>query len=321
MAAILVENLTKSFNGFKAVDSISLEVSEGEVFGLLGPNGAGKTTTIKILVTLLKPTSGKAFVAGYDVVKRAEEVRKRIGVVFQEPTLDLELTAVENLDFHGRLYGMDGRSRRRRIKEVLELVGLEDKANVLVKNFSGGMQRRLEIARGLMHEPEILFLDEPTLGLDVQTRRRIWEYIESLKESGVTVVITTHYIEEAERLCDRVAIIDLGRIIAIGSPNKLRKLVGGDLITLEVDGNVNFSDFNISIAEKVTVRNGIVEMTVKNGEEAIPLIIESLQSKGVKIKSVSLRRPTLEDVFVSLTGRRIRDEGEEWKFWLRMRRR
>jgi len=321
MAAILVENLTKSFNGFKAVDSINLEVSEGEVFGLLGPNGAGKTTTIKILVTLLKPTSGKAFVAGYDVVKRAEEVRKRIGVVFQEPTLDLELTAVENLDFHGRLYGMDGRSRRRRIKEVLELVGLEDKANVLVKNFSGGMQRRLEIARGLMHEPEILFLDEPTLGLDVQTRRRIWEYIESLKESGVTVVITTHYIEEAERLCDRVAIIDLGRIIAIGSPNKLRKLVGGDLITLEVDGNVNFSDFNISIAEKVTVRNGIVEMTVKNGEEAIPLIIESLQSKGVKIKSVSLRRPTLEDVFVSLTGRRIRDEGEEWKFWLRMRRR
>ncbi|AEA47730.1 ATP-binding cassette domain-containing protein [Archaeoglobus veneficus] len=321
MAAISVQRLTKDFNGFRAVDSVSFDVFEGEIFGLLGPNGAGKTTTVKMLVTLLKPTSGRATVAGYDVVRQADEVRKRIGIVFQEPTLDLELTAKENLDFHGRLYGMSKEERRKRIKEVLELVELEDRANVQVKKFSGGMQRRLEIARGLMHEPEILFLDEPTLGLDAQTRRKIWEYIESLKRKGVTVVLTTHYIEEAERLCDRVAIIDSGKIIALGTPNELKRSIGGDMLTFEIEGSEKGVNFDIGIAENVIIQNGVVEMTVKNGEETIPVVIEHLQREGVRIKSVNLRRPTLEDVFINLTGRKMREDGEEWKFWLRMRRR
>ncbi len=315
MAAIFVDNLTKSFNGFKALDSVSFEVGEGEIFGLLGPNGAGKTTAIKILVTLLRPSSGNVKVAGYDVVREADKVRRKIGVVFQEPTLDLELTAKENLDFHGRLYGMSREERRKRIAEVLELTGIKERADTLVKNFSGGMQRRLEIARGVLHEPEILFLDEPTLGLDVQTRRKIWDYIENLKKKGVTVVLTTHYIEEAEKLCDRVAIIDLGKIIALDTPERLKSYVG-QLLTIEVEGSI--SACSISNAK---IRDSVIEMSVENGEEAIPEVVRKLQSEGIKIKSVSLRKPTLEDVFVSLTGRKIRESGEEWKFWLRMRRR
>ncbi|MEM4524375.1 MAG: ATP-binding cassette domain-containing protein [Archaeoglobaceae archaeon] len=218
--SVIVEKLVKDFGNFRAVDEVSFEVEEGEVFGILGPNGAGKTTIIMILATLLKPSKGRAIVAGHDVLKEPAKVRKKIGIVFQETTLDLELTAKENLDFHARLYGMGKRERERRIREVLELVELEDKADVVVKKFSGGMKRRLEIARGLMHFPRVLFLDEPTLGLDAVTRRKIWDYIFEAK-ANTTIILTTHYIEEAERLCNRVAIMNKGKVIAMDKPSKL----------------------------------------------------------------------------------------------------
>ncbi|MEM0315618.1 MAG: ATP-binding cassette domain-containing protein, partial [Archaeoglobaceae archaeon] len=231
---VVVEKLVKDFGNFRAVDEISFEVEEGEIFGLLGPNGAGKTTVVMILATLLKPSSGKAFVAGHDVVKEASMVRKKIGIVFQETTLDLELTVRENLDFHGRLYGLKRDERNRRIKEVLELVELTEKANVAVKKLSGGMKRRLEIARGLLHFPRVLFLDEPTLGLDAISRRKIWEYILRVK-GDTTIFLTTHYIEEAEKLCNRVAIMNRGKIVAIDEPEKLIDSAGS-VVVLEGDG-------------------------------------------------------------------------------------
>jgi ABC-2 type transport system ATP-binding protein len=223
MDAIRTEQLTKTFNGLKAVDAVNIKAKKGEIFGILGLNGAGKTTFIKMLITLLKPTSGRAWVGGYDVVKERGEVRRCIGVVFQEPTLDIKLTAKENLDFHARMYGYDGKTRIELVTEGLKMVDLEDKANVLVEKFSGGMQRRLEIARGLMHRPEVLFLDEPTLGLDVQTRRNIWEKIKEMNEEDVTFIVSTHYMEEAEYLCHRVATMDMGKIISIGDPEELKE--------------------------------------------------------------------------------------------------
>ena len=233
MAIIEAKGLTRRFDGLVAVDHIDLDVEEGEIFGFLGPNGAGKTTTIKMLTTLLKPSEGEAKVCGYDVVKQPDLVRRSIGVVFQEPALDDQLTGRENLDFHARLYGLNKREREERIEEVLKLVGLADRADELVKNYSGGMRRRLEIARGFIHHPRILFLDEPTLGLDVQTRRAIWNYIMKLnKKEGITIFLTTHYLEEADRLSDRVAIIDNGKILAVDSPRKLKDMIGSDVITL-----------------------------------------------------------------------------------------
>lgn len=334
MDAIVAERLTKCFNGLKAVDSVTFRVREGEIFGLLGPNGAGKTTLLKMLATLLKPTSGSARVCGYDVVSDADEVRRRIGVVFQEPTLDIKLTAFENLDFHARMYGMGKEERRRRIREVLRLVGLEDKADVLVENFSGGMQRRLEIARGLLHSPEVLFLDEPTLGLDVQTRKSIWEYIkERNEEEGITVVVTTHYMEEAEFLCDRVAIIDFGKVIATGTPESLKASCGSAVITIAVDGSAQSRSRNqdgVAEAERLAAilselefveeagvrgcgrgRGSVVEVNVRgSGETCIPELVLAAAKAGIGIKSLSFRKPTLEDVFLKLTGREIRDEGE-----------
>ena len=224
MLAIETKNLTKEFNGLKAVNNVSFGVEEGEIFGLLGPNGAGKTTTIKMLATLLNPTKGEAKVCGFDILKQRDEVRNSIGIVFQEPALDNRLTGYENLDFHARLYGLDSETRKKRIKEVLNLVELEDKANVIVRNYSGGMQRRLEIARGLMHYPKVLFLDEPTLGLDPQTRHRIWDYILQLNQKEkITIILTTHYMEEADILCQRVGIIDFGKIVALDTSQKDRK--------------------------------------------------------------------------------------------------
>jgi len=246
MLAIETKNLTKEFNGLIAVNNISFEVKEGEIFGLLGPNGAGKTTMIKMLATLLKPTKGEAKVCGFDILKQRDEVRNSIGIVFQEPALDNRLTGYENLDFHARLYGLDSKIRKKRIQEVLTLVELEDKANVIVRNYSGGMQRRLEIARGLMHYPKVLFLDEPTLGLDPQTRHRIWDYILKLNQKEkTTIVLTTHYMEEADYLCQRVGIIDFGKIVALDTPQNLKNI---------------------------------------------------------------FRKPTLEDVFLLFTGRKIRDD-------------
>lgn len=319
MEPIVVKNLTKTFNGFKAVDSINFTVKKGEIFGLLGPNGAGKTTTIKMLVTLLKPSSGEAKVAGYDVVKQPNMVRKNIGIVFQEPTLDLELTAKENLDFHARLYGLDKKKREERIREVLKLVDLYDKANLQVKKFSGGMQRRLEIARGLLHFPKVLFLDEPTLGLDAQTRRKIWDYIIEMKErEDVTIILTTHYIEEADKLCDRVAIIDKGKIIALDDPENLKKMVGEDVVSLTVNDPERLID-ELALEEirKIVRIEDRLELSVVKGEIMIPRMVEIAQKVGVEVKSVSLRKPTLEDVFIHLTGREIREESGKNVFWRR----
>ncbi|RLI77469.1 ABC transporter ATP-binding protein [Archaeoglobales archaeon] len=319
MEPIVVRGLTKTFNGFKAVDSVSFSVKRGEIFGLLGPNGAGKTTTIKMLVTLLKPSSGEAKVAGYDVVKQSNMVRKNIGIVFQEPTLDLELTAKENLDFHARLYGIERGRREERIEEVLKLVDLYDKAKLQVKKFSGGMQRRLEIARGLLHFPKVLFLDEPTLGLDAQTRRRIWDYILEMRErEDVTIILTTHYIEEADKLCDRVAIIDKGRIIALDKPENLKKRVGEDVISLVVnDAKKLAMELELEEIHKIVRLDDRLELSVYRGESTIPRIIEIAQKVGIEVKAVSLRKPTLEDVFIHLTGREIREEGRKNLFWMR----
>jgi ABC-2 type transport system ATP-binding protein len=223
MFAIETKNLTKKFNGFTAVDSINLKIKEGELFGLLGPNGAGKTTTISMLTTIRKLTSGSAKVCNNDIEKKQDAVRKCIGIVFQDSSLDDELTGRENLNLHGRLYHIEKNIREKRMDEVLKLVDLSDKANLQVKKYSGGMKRRLEIARGLMHRPKVLFLDEPTLGLDPQTRRNIWDFIVKMKKEGTTIILTTHYMEEADYLCDRIAIIDHGKLIALDTPEKLKK--------------------------------------------------------------------------------------------------
>lgn len=293
---VLVERLAKNFGNFRAVDEVSFEVEEGEIFGLLGPNGAGKTTVVMILATLLKPSSGRAFVAGHDVVKEASKVRKKIGIVFQETTLDLELTAKENLDFHARLYGLKRGEREERIREVLELVELSDKANVAVKKFSGGMKRRLEIARGLLHTPRVLFLDEPTLGLDAISRRTIWDYIAKLRENA-TIFLTTHYIEEAERLCDRVAIMNRGKIVAIDKPEKLIDSAGS-VVVLEGEG-IEKLEKHLSYSFRISGNS--IRIYVKNGSKALPEIISIANDVGVRIESVKVERRSLEDVFIQLT--------------------
>jgi ABC-2 type transport system ATP-binding protein len=304
-------NLTKVYEGgVLAVDRISFEVEEGEVFGFLGPNGAGKTTTIKMLVTLLKPTEGEAKVCGYDVVRKAHEVRKSIGIVFQDPALDTELTGRENLDYHARLYGMSSDTRKRRIEEVLELVELTDRADDLVKKYSGGMRRRLEIARGLMHYPKVLFLDEPTLGLDAQTRRAIWRYIRRLnEEEGMTIFLTTHYIEEADELCDRVAIIDHGRIIALDRPSNLKDVVGRDVIYVKSSDDPKLAEAlkSENWVNKVKVGEELAVYT-SSSEKRIPLIFKVAQEVGVEIESINMKKPSLEDVYIYYTGRKMRDE-------------
>jgi len=311
MLAISVDNLSKNFNGLKAVDKISFQVEKGGVFGLLGPNGAGKTTTIKMLTTLLRPSSGRAKIFEFDLIKERNMVRNSIGIVFQEPALDNRLTGRENLDFHARLYGLSGEVRKRRIKEVLELVELTEKADSLVKNYSGGMQRRLEIARGLMHYPKILFLDEPTLGLDTQTRRHIWDYILRLnKEEGTTIVLTTHYMEEADYLCQKVAIMDFGKIVAQDTPEKLKDILGGDVISIKaVPPEKAFEAFRkLPWVKKISRHNGTVDLNVEEGEKKIPFLIKIDQKeKGFEIKSINLRKPTLEDVFLHFTGKTIRE--------------
>jgi ABC-2 type transport system ATP-binding protein len=312
MYAIEVEDLTKEFNGLVAVDHISFQVEQGEIFGLLGPNGAGKTTAINMLSTLIRPTSGFAKVAGFSVLKEKDRVRKSIGMIFQESTLDNRLTGKENLDFHARMYGMDKEQREQRVKEGLKLVELEDKASVLVRNYSSGMKRRLEIARGLIHLPKVLFLDEPTLGLDAQTRRHIWDYIKKLNEEAkVTLILTTHYMEEADFLCHRIAIMDHGKIVALDQPIQLKRSIGGDVITLEIedrsakDFKAKLKDFGW-IKEAKEYDNGL-SLTVSYGDKRIPQLIAIAQKEGVSIKSVNLHRPTLEDTFLHFTGRTIRE--------------
>jgi ABC-2 type transport system ATP-binding protein len=312
MDAIRVENLTKRFNGLVAVDHISFSVAEGELFGLLGPNGAGKTTTINMLSTLLRPTSGHGSVGGFDIASERNHVRSSIGVVFQEPALDVKLTGRENLEFHAMMYGIDKLERRRRIEEVLNLVELAEKARVLVEHYSGGMKRRLEIARGLIQRPKVLFLDEPTLGLDAQTRRTIWDYIKKLnRESRVTIILTTHYMEEADYLCERIAIMDRGAFVALDSPTRLKDLLGGDVVCMELEGDPE--PFVKAIGARDWVKEHsligpVLNLTMEKGERRIPELILAAREHGISVTCISLRKPSLEDVFLHFTGRMIRDQ-------------
>jgi len=310
--AIKVENLTKKFNDFTAVDSISFTVEKGEIFGLLGPNGAGKTTTINVLSTMLEKTSGHAELAGFDVSRHKDDVRRSIGVVFQDPALESKLTGRENLEFHSMMYGIPKKEREERIAEVLELVELTDKADTLVEKYSGGMKRRLEIARGLIHRPKVLFLDEPTLGLDAQTRRHIWEYVKKLNQDiGTTIILTTHYMEEADFLCHRVAIIDHGKIAALDTPEKLKEVLGGDVISLQVSGDT--TGFLKKVGEfqwvkSIKPHDGFVDLSVENGEKRIAEIVCLAPQYSVAVTSVNLHHPSLEDVFLNFTGKTIREQ-------------
>ncbi|MBU0530317.1 MAG: ATP-binding cassette domain-containing protein [Nanoarchaeota archaeon] len=313
MKIIEIKDLKKTFGKFVAVDSINLEIEEGEIFGLLGPNGAGKTTTIRMLATMLHKTSGEARVYGIDVTNDPDCVRRVIGIVFQDPAIDVELTGRENLDFHARMYGMAKKEREERIKQVLKMVELHDKADKFVSTYSGGMKRRLEIARGLMHNPKVLFLDEPTLGLDAQTRRVIWEHIKQInKTENVTIILTTHYMDEADYLCNRVAIIDHGKILKIGTAEELKNSIGSDLILIK---SHNLRKLKSEISKfKWVIKTEIIadtlRITLKNGNTKIPDIIKTSEKLNVKVDSIELHKPTLEDVFIRFTGRHMREEAD-----------
>jgi len=387
---IEVSGLTKVFDGsVRAVDEINFVVKGGEILGFLGPNGAGKTTTLNMLSTLLKPTSGTATVNGHDIVEEPDAVRRSIGYVFQDPTLDIELTGRENLDFHGRLYGINRSLRKQRIEEMLEVVQLTDRADNLVKTYSGGMKRRLEIARGLLHHPQVLFLDEPTLGLDPQTRRSIWEHIQRLnQEKKITIILTTHYTEEADYLCDRILIIDFGKIVALDTPDKLKAKLEGDVVSLtfkapamipkvrplfekkkwirgvhlvSVDDNQATASRMINMMQGMAAGSGMMggispgntslnrvpkhfekmspqgavspnnpsnqtpsskrlDLLVDDGGHRIPNIVKLADEAGVSLESVELHKPTLDDFFISVTGRNIRDQRGSFVEMIRRRR-
>ncbi len=313
-AAIETRELTKQFGSFTAVDHISFTIGKGELFGLLGPNGAGKTTAIRMLTTLLAPTSGQAWVAGHDVVRAAHKVRESIGVVPQALTSDLELTAWQNLDIYGQFYGLPRVTRHARAGHLLEMVGLRERAHDIVATYSGGMRRRLEIARGLIHSPQVLFLDEPTIGLDPQGRRAVWDLLEQLRtESDLTISLTTHYMDEAEKLCDRIAIIDGGKIVAIGTTQELKAMVkGSDRIRMEVAGGAAQAMAALRgqpyVQEITQDSEGTIVVATPDGPHAMPRVIEQLEGAGAKIRAMSIERISLEDVFISFTGRRLREE-------------
>jgi len=306
--AILAEGLKKRFGPVEAVRGVSFAVRPGEIFAFLGPNGAGKTTTVHMLTTLLRPSAGRAEVAGFDVVRAPTEVRRRIGVVFQDPSLDRELTARENLYIHGRIYGLGGAALRAKIDEVLDLVELQAAADQPVKQFSGGMRRRLELARALVHRPRVLFLDEPTLGLDPQTRAHVWDYIRRMKaEAGLTLFLTTHYMDEAEQLADRVAIIDRGTIVALGTVAELVRRIGGELLYLRLEGGAGCRPLP-GVQSCRELADGRLLLEVEDAASALPRVLEALLAAGIRAREVTLRRPTLNDVFIRLTGRELRDE-------------
>ncbi|MFZ0043312.1 MAG: ATP-binding cassette domain-containing protein [Solirubrobacteraceae bacterium] len=307
--AISVRDLVKNIYEVRAVRGVNFEVATGEVFGFLGPNGAGKTTTINMLCTLATPTAGEASVAGHDVVRERDDVRRNIGLVFQDPTLDGYLTAAQNLRLHAELYGVQSDLVKPRMQQVMEMVGLWDRKDSIVGTFSGGMRRRLEIARGLMHSPRVLFLDEPTIGLDPQTRRSIWSYIAELKErEEITIFMTTHYMDEAE-WCDRIAIMDHGEIVALDPPEVLKAQVGKDRVVIHTDDD---QAAIAALAERfqleAIVAEGAVTFRVESGEAFVPRLFSEL---GMPIRSVSVSRPTLDDVFMSHTGSTIRDSEED----------
>ena len=315
--AVDVQGLTKNYGELVAVDGVGFDVHAGEVFGFLGPNGAGKSTTIKMLCTLTEPTAGMARVAGFDIVRERDAVRRNIGLVFQDPTIDVYLTAEQNLRMHAELYGVRRSSLDERMTAVLEMVALADRRKSLVSTYSGGMRRRLEIARGLLHSPRVLFLDEPTVGLDPQTRTSIWRYIHELRQrEDVTIFLTTHYMDEAEN-CDRIAIMDRGRIVAIDTPEALKAAVGKDRVQISTD---NDEAAIATLAERfgfqAAMAEGLVTFAVANGEHFVPRLFAEL---GIPIRSVNVSRPSLDDVFMSHTGTTIRDAEESGNSqWMRM---
>ncbi|NCO68330.1 MAG: ABC transporter ATP-binding protein [Nitrospirae bacterium CG_4_10_14_0_8_um_filter_41_23] len=317
--AVEVSGITKRYGSITAVDHVSFEVVEGEIFGFLGPNGAGKTTLIRMLTTLLKPSEGSATVACCDVVKEPEKVRREIGVVPQAMTSDLDLTGYENMDIYGRFYGISSKERKERIKHLLEMVGLSSRANDLVAAYSGGMRRRLEVARVLVHRPKILFLDEPTIGLDPQSRRVVWDFLRKLREgNSMTVFLSTHYMEEAEALCNRVAIIDSGKIIAIGSPNELKSQIpGNDIVSLTFE---NLSEGivarinDLTFVHKVNIEDNSIRVYVDSGAQNLIMLIDKIKSSGGKILSATIHEQSLEDVFIHYTGKSIREEARKVSF-------
>ncbi len=311
MKAITVDNLTKMFGHLVAVDHISFEIEEGEIFGFLGANGAGKTSTIMMLATALNPSSGTATVCGYDISKDRDRVRECIGIVFQELSLDIYLTGRENMDFHARLYHLPKRVRDERISRALDLVGLKDKQDMLVRYYSGGMQRRLEIARGMLSSPRVLFLDEPTLGLDVQTRRLLWDYVKRLnRESGATILLNTHYIEEADYLCHRIAILDNGKIVVVDTPEALKNSLGGSMLSVRLAHETPADEFagflrGMSWVKKISQHDGQLEISMGNGGLKIPEIVRLARSHGCTISSVVEHKPSLEDVFLHYVGKKL----------------
>ena len=317
MKAIKVNNLTKMFGRLVAVDHISFEVEEGEISGFLGPNGAGKTTTIMMLATALNPTSGTATIYGNDIIKERNKVRESIGIVFEELSLDINLTGRENLDFHARMYHVDKETREERVSRALDLVGLRGKQNILVKHYSGGMQRRLEIARGMLNYPRVLFLDEPTLGLDVQTRRLLWDYVKKLnRESGTTILLNTHYVEEADYLCSQVAILDQGKIVVMDTPERLKNSVGDSLLSIKPSLEAQLANLakllsGVNWVKKIAQRDSWLELSVESKATRIPEVVRLARDHGFAISSISEHKPSLEDVFLHYAGKRLNHK-EHW---------
>ena len=321
MKAIEVDSLTKEFGGFKAVDDISFQVEEGEIFGFLGPNGAGKSTTMMILTTLLKPTSGNVFVGGYDVMLNAKKVREKIGYVQQEISVDEFLTGRENLYLHARINQIPSNLIKSRIDDVLELVELGEKKDQATLTYSGGMRKRLDIANGLLSRPSVLFLDEPTVGLDIQTRRKIWGYIKKIrKDFGMTIFISTHYMEEADKLCDRIGIIDHGKIQVIDTPKSMKTAIGNEIISFNlVDGKSNQDTLiekinKIEFVKEVKNKQDLITVFSTKSNEVIPKIFQESANLEMRIRSLTLKQPTLDDVFISYTGHDLRDETENKKY-------
>ena len=314
MYSIETKSLTKSFGDLKAVDNISFHVKDGEIFGFLGPNGAGKSTTMMILTTLLKPSSGNALVSGFDVMTHPKKVRQEIGYVQQESTVDEYLSGRENLFLQARLHHIPTELINKRIDEVLDLIELSDKQHKAVVTYSGGMRKRLDIAGGLLHRPKVLFLDEPTVGLDIQTRRKIWEYIKKIhKEFEMTLFLSTHYMEEADKLCDRIGIIDGGKIQVIDTPQNMKNALGNEVVSLTIEEGDNEKEFlssleKIELVKKINQDKSKITLFASKGTEVIPKIFQISAHLKIKIISISLTQPTLDDVFISYTGHEIRDE-------------